>query len=203
MKDEKKQLNKFPGFPPESQTWNFPNIINGFVRQLTGAEFKVLWYILRRTYGWQKDRDKVSLTQFEKGIFSKKKDRWIDRGTGLARQSIINALNGLIENGFIRKTKGKINCYEVVKKLDQLSPENRPASSPKIKHTIFKSAIFNKQEENLIKKLEDWFYRIGRHPSLARGLVGKHGFQKVQRAYDYACNSANPKDAFFRELKNK
>ena len=200
MKDEKKQLNKFPGFPPESQTWNFPNIINGFVHQLNGSEFKVLWYILRRTYGWQKDRDKVSLTQFEKGIFSKKKSEWVDRGTGLSRQSIINALEVLVEKGFIRKTKGKINSYEVVKKLDQLSQKNRQVSSPKIRPTIFNRTIFNKQKEELIKKLEDWFYRIGKSPSLAKGLVKKYGFERIERAYKHTCDSGGTKDTFFREI---
>lgn len=147
MKKLKEQPNRFPGFPPDQQTWNFPNIINGFVNQLTGAEFKVLWYILRHTYGWQKEKDRISLTQFENGIFSRKNNRWLDRGTGLTRQTIITALKSLEAMGFIKKTKSKINYYEVVKKLDLSNQENRHPNSQKTTPTISYGSIIKKQTD--------------------------------------------------------
>ena len=107
-------MKKFQGFPQEGQYWQFPTIINGYVSELTGAEFKILWYILRHTYGFQKDFDSISLNQFEKGI------RNVDTGTGLTKPTIIGALRTLKRKGFIlvikpsfsQTTKGYINSYK-------------------------------------------------------------------------------------------
>ena len=107
--------SKFPGFPPEKQTWDFPTILNGYVHELTGSEFKVLWYILRHTYGWQKLKDKISREQFKKGI--KKKDgKWLDKGIGLSDAQITRALKALEEKGFIKRSgrlgKKQISWYQ-------------------------------------------------------------------------------------------
>jgi len=66
---------KFRGFEPLPQSWDFPTVIDGWVDKLSGSEFKCLWYILRHTYGWQKTADAISLTQFEEGfILPEKRD---------------------------------------------------------------------------------------------------------------------------------
>lgn len=39
--------------------------------RLSGAELKVLLYIVRRTFGWKKNSDRISLSQFENGITRK------------------------------------------------------------------------------------------------------------------------------------
>lgn len=101
---------KFPGFPAslEKSYWQFPTIINGYVYSLSGAEFKVLWYILRHTFGWQKSSDKLSITQICSGV--KKKDKtYLDKGTGLSRKWVMNTLTSLEKKGFIYmdKSSGK------------------------------------------------------------------------------------------------
>ena len=100
------QKQKFEGFDPEPRTWDFPMIINGWVHKLSGSEFKVLWYILRHTYGWQKDSDAISYTQFKYGILKKDK-KWLDRGTGLSYPAIKKAIDGLKEKGFLEVIKGR------------------------------------------------------------------------------------------------
>lgn len=94
--------DKFPGFPTtlEKSFWQFPSIINGHVHSLSGAEFKVLWYILRHTFGWQKEHDKISITQICNGI-TKRNGEVVDRGTGLSRKWAITSLSSLEEKGFI------------------------------------------------------------------------------------------------------
>jgi len=116
---------RFEGFDAIPRTWDFPTIIDEWVALLSGSEFKCLWYILRHTYGWQKNSDSISLSQFERGIYVKSKCRWLDRGTGLTRETITIALKKLLEKGFIRKIRVlgengdmEINRYEVVKKND-------------------------------------------------------------------------------------
>jgi len=111
-------VKKFPGFPPERQYWQFPTIINGHVNLLSGTEFKVLWYILRHTFGYQKDEDAISIPQIMNGI--KKKDGTIiDSGTGIKhRQTVVKALKRLAKMGFIsRKSqggKGKANIFRPI-----------------------------------------------------------------------------------------
>lgn len=98
---EQQQL-KFPGFPekPEENYWQYPKICNGWWHLLSGAEQKVLDYILRHTWGYQKNEDSISRKQFQKGI-QKKDGEWADKGTGLSQAAITQALKGLEEKGFI------------------------------------------------------------------------------------------------------
>lgn len=108
---------EFPGFPPEpaNNYWRYPRIVNGWWHKLTGAEQKVLDFILRHTWGYDKDSDEISYTQFEKGIYSKKEHKYIDKGTGLRSQAIAEAIKGLVEKKFILtvKNKGKTTVYKL------------------------------------------------------------------------------------------
>lgn len=57
---------------------------------LLGAEFQVLLFIIRKTYGYHKKQDRISFTQFEKA-------------TGLSRQTINKTIKNLISKGMIVK----------------------------------------------------------------------------------------------------
>jgi hypothetical protein len=129
--------DKFPGFPSEGQYWQFPTIINGFIHHLNGNEFKVLWYILRHTYGYQKEQDDISVPQIMNGV--KKKDGTIlDRGTGIKwRQTVIHAIKKLVQMNFIgRKSggeRGKANTYYPI--IKNIPPSEIPTPPPSEKHT--------------------------------------------------------------------
>jgi len=108
---------KFPGFPKDlnGRYWTYPKIMDSFWCQLTGSEQKVLDFILRRTFGWRKTEDRISISQFKNGI--KTRDgRWIERGTGLKKDAtIIKAYNRIAELGFIdivRKSR-KVLIYRL------------------------------------------------------------------------------------------
>lgn len=109
-------MEKFEGFPLDKQTWDFPTIINGWVHRLSGAEFKVLWYIVRHTYGWQKTGDKISYKQFQHGI-QKQDGTWLDKGTGLGTRAIAYSLKRLEEKGFIERISdprsGRVGFYKL------------------------------------------------------------------------------------------
>lgn len=133
---------KFPGFPPEPSMnfWSYPKELNGYWHQLSGSEQKVLDYILRHTWGFDKAADEISLTQLEKGI------RNFDGGTGLCRPTIITALKGLIKKGFISKRPGvKANLYELVKNFNYLSKKPLLFDSKKSLPTIDNLTIEKKQ----------------------------------------------------------
>lgn len=52
------------------------------------AELKVVMFVARKTFGWQKEDDKISLSQMEDA-------------TGLSRQGVIDGVNAAIERGVL------------------------------------------------------------------------------------------------------
>lgn len=158
-----KHHKKFPGFPAslEKAYWQFPTIINGYIHILTGAEFKVLWYVLRHTFGWQKSADRISISQICEGI-KKKNGECLDKGTGLSRYWAMKSLNSLEKKGFIFLTKqpGSATIVSLnitgkeslpVKKIDQsrkltrTGQESRPVTGQENRPTINNSTKDNKQ----------------------------------------------------------
>jgi phage replication O-like protein O len=135
-----------------------PNdILDNYMYQVSGAKLKVLLKICRNTFGWNdKPKDKISLTQLQES-------------TGLCRQSTIDAIKELTKLDLINcKTgKGKINEYyikiiEPVQKIDQTSPENRPALVQKIDIQKKDKEIIQKKKEAvkdtaLFTHIKDYF----------------------------------------------
>lgn len=92
----------FEGFqgPKYTQT---PNEIFDKLFQpglLTEAELRVLFYIVRRTFGWSKDSDAISLTQLTDGIVRHDGVR-LDWGAGVKRPAASRAVQGLERKGII------------------------------------------------------------------------------------------------------
>lgn len=91
-----------------------PNIILDFLLpQLSEAEGRCLLYIARRTYGFHKEEDRISFSQFIKGI-KNKDDEILDYGAGLSRPSVNEALSNLRKSNLIlveKSTKG--NYYSI------------------------------------------------------------------------------------------
>lgn len=75
-------------------------LLDRVMANLTGAEFKVLAYIVRRTIGFKRESDTISLDQICSGV--KRHDgSSIDGGTGLSKKTAIAALKGLEDKGVI------------------------------------------------------------------------------------------------------
>jgi phage replication O-like protein O len=90
------------------QGFNFPTttpvpdeVFDLLLPQLSGAELKVLLYICRRTFGFKKQWDSISLTQIASGITTRD-GRVLDRGTGLSKRHVQRALKQLEERHIIR-----------------------------------------------------------------------------------------------------
>src|SRR6266496_2341698 len=69
-------------------TFQMPNVmVDVWLTELSGSEFKVAAYICRHTYGWNKESDGISLSQMMKGV--KKLDTpWAENPTrGVVRIS--------------------------------------------------------------------------------------------------------------------
>jgi phage replication O-like protein O len=66
-------------------------IIEAFYRlRLSGNQWRILWVIVRQTYGWKKKTDKISFSFFE-------------RKTGLERRNIARALKDMLKRKIIVK----------------------------------------------------------------------------------------------------
>jgi hypothetical protein len=71
---------------------------------LTEAELRVLLYIIRRTFGFKKEKDNISLKQLVEGIKTKE-GKVLDRGAGVAKSAAVRAVRGLIEKGIVIATR--------------------------------------------------------------------------------------------------
>ena len=87
----------FPGFKRSYKKGGFfmyPNEVEQYWHQLSGSEQKLLDFILRRTYGFQKLEDRISLSQFVDGVGKFK-------GAGVSKAQVQRSLRALEDKGFI------------------------------------------------------------------------------------------------------
>lgn len=125
-----------------------PNLIYDIVCPLLdSSEADCLLYILRRTYGFsdgdggRKERDTISLDQFEKGIVSG--NYLLDLGTGLTRNTIRKSLKSLEEKGLIETSFSCLKCLWEENKEEKssvsISDKTRAASCPRCDASLSKS----------------------------------------------------------------
>ena len=91
---------QFAGFLFPTTTAVPDEIFDTLLSKLTGAELKVLLYICRRTYGFKKSSDDISLSQIVRGIQTKQGEV-LDRGTGLNKSTVVRVLGALEEKKII------------------------------------------------------------------------------------------------------
>lgn len=112
---------QFSGFQSKQEKgfWKYPTILESYWYQLTGAEQKILDFILRQTIGFQKTSDKISISQFVSGIGKN------NRGAGVSTAQVPRALKSLEEKGFITTKKTKFQTTEIslVLASDDREPE--------------------------------------------------------------------------------
>jgi len=97
---------KFKGFTRPTYTQTPNEVFDVLLDMLNGSELKVLLYIIRRTFGFKKESDNISLNQIVNGI--KKKDGSIqDYGTGISKLSARKAVKRLIDKNVILKIRRK------------------------------------------------------------------------------------------------
>jgi Bacteriophage replication protein O len=95
---------QFEGFYVPNSTQVPDDLFDKFMADLSGAELKVLLYIIRRTFGFKRQQDAISISQLVNGI-TKKNGEVLDKGTGLSRATAVLAAKSLEKRGFIVRTK--------------------------------------------------------------------------------------------------
>lgn len=90
----------FIGFIAPQYTQVPDELFDELLATLSGPETKVLLYLIRRTFGFKRDSDAISLNQMLRGL--KARDgRQLDRGVGLSKPTIVKALKSLEQNSII------------------------------------------------------------------------------------------------------
>ena len=103
----------YKGIPSLNGTIVPDDVFDVLMPVCTGAEFKVLAYIVRRTFGFKKESDAISLHQMVDGI-TKRNGTVLDRGTGLSKSAVAVAIKGLVSKGIIEahRSTSKKRGYE-------------------------------------------------------------------------------------------
>ena len=94
----------YPGFLSPNFTPVPDDLFDEIAPNLTEAELRVLLYIIRRTFGFRKERDAISLNQLIHGI-TMTDGRVLDRGTGMSRSAVWRGAKGLIAKGILQVEK--------------------------------------------------------------------------------------------------
>jgi hypothetical protein len=118
----------FEGFSEPRYTPVPDEFFDDLMVDLSLAEIRLVLYISRRTFGFKKRADAISLSQMEEGI-RKKDGTVLDRGTGLSRRSILPALKSLIEKGIVVREERKNaeqGCQASVYSLRFKAPASTP-----------------------------------------------------------------------------
>lgn len=93
------------GFTKPTTTPTPDALFDHWLPRLAGAEMRVLLYAVRRTFGFSKDADTISLDQFQHGITTRD-GRVLDEGTGIrGRSTLTSAVKKLTVKGLLIKEK--------------------------------------------------------------------------------------------------
>ena len=103
-----------------------PNaVIDELLPDLTGAELKCYLVVIRKTKGWNKESDNISISQFMKA-------------TGLSNSAVIKACESLVKYGLLVKENGSRNTgvYAVNSYSKTTYEESSQVTCEKSSHTI-------------------------------------------------------------------
>jgi hypothetical protein len=201
------QKQKFKGFFVPNSTQVPDALFDELLADLSGAETKTVLYIIRRTFGFKKHNDAISINQMLEGI-TKKNGEVLDRGTGLSRPTLIKALKGLADKNVIiplRKYDEKggflpteyslniINYQPAIKKEDTPSKKNllgvvKKVNKPLVKKlnlqdTVIQDTVNNtvnvnaKNKNSNLQKLPDLPEQTNKAEYLAKDIVDQLGDQ--------------------------
>ena len=131
----------------------FPNsIIDELLPELSHSELKCYLCVLRKTKGWNKEEDAISVTQFMKV-------------TGLSNKAVISACESLVEREILERKSGDRNTgiYSIKTYKTTTSEKSSQVTSEKSSHTInnIKNNIQNTNKKNTKKSVLDLLADFG------------------------------------------
>ena len=129
---------QFAGFSSPNGTIVPDEVFDVLAPLLKESELRVLLYIVRRTFGFKKDSDNISLSQMVNGITTRD-GRVLDHGTGMSRSAVSNGVKGLVGIGVLKASKNsskergnETTTYALRIQSDPWSSKTTRGSSPKL-----------------------------------------------------------------------
>ena len=136
---------KFSGFLTPNYTQIPDQVFDELLPILSGNEIKILMYICRRTFGFKRDTDNISLSQMVSGITTKAGIQ-LDGGTGLSKASVARALKDLEDKDIIVRvrrsdplrgdlpTTYQLNVIDPRKLLSRGEEGSNNSDTPRVSH---------------------------------------------------------------------
>ena len=128
--------------PNPTQTPN--ELFDDHMKEMSGAELKVILAICRKTFGWHKDRDQISISQMMEL-------------TGLSNRAVIDAIKKLMGMGLIARRQlgeAKTSPYEyamVLSTYEKSSQAGMENSSQASRCQLMKKVHIQKKGNKYIK----------------------------------------------------
>lgn len=97
---------RFSGFTAPNYTQVPNELFDQLLPHLNEGELKVLLYIIRRTFGFGRQSDNISLSQMVEGLVTSD-GRRLDSGVGLSKSSVARALQGLTAKEIILSQRNR------------------------------------------------------------------------------------------------
>ncbi len=164
-----------------------PQVKNGFLKvaneladafarlQLSGNQWRILWVILRRTYGWEKTKDQISITQFQ-------------QQSGLNRRHTSRSLRELVERKIVTKNDTTfITTYGIQKDYSQWQllpkktvPQNGNETVTKNDTKTVTNFGNNKRHKNNKDTIPDFFFFL------------KYNSNLIDRVFDAIASTRKP-----------
>ena len=141
---EEKQRYQFKGYASPNYTPVPDELFDEQLPDLSGAELKVLLYVIRRTFGFKRESDDISLSQMLGGLRAWD-GRQLDRGVGLTKKTLLLAIKSLEEKNIIfterrrsvergdEPTSYRLNIADVA-----VREKTTPPVGEKLPHTIYR-----------------------------------------------------------------
>ncbi len=92
--------HQFKGYASPNYTPVPDELFDEQLPDLSGAELKVLLYVIRRTFGFKRESDNISISQMLNGLHTYD-GRQLDRGVGLTKKTLLLAIKSLEEKNVI------------------------------------------------------------------------------------------------------
>lgn len=175
---------KFEGFAFPTTTPVPDQLFDELLYHLSPTEIVVLLYIIRRTFGFKKPSDNISLKQLCEGITTMD-GKVLDRGTGLSKATVARALNSLEDKNVIKRirrssrkkgdqpTTFELNFLIPVSQTETppVSPARHPVSHPRDTQETVKQQTDSVVVNGLIER--------GITKKVARQLVEEYAAERI------------------------
>ena len=134
----------FAGFSRPNYTQVPDELFDQLMPHLSDAELRVVLYIIRRTFGFKRESDAISLSQMVSGITTKD-GRTLDSGTGLSKSTVARGLAGLRAKSVILAERNSSQTHgnepttyrlhltqDSTQKKDQSAPVSQQRDTPRV-----------------------------------------------------------------------